>query len=623
MARTTFRTCWLTIVAAAVVGGLPGCGLRPVTHYLESPVSFARSEPMKRAAQECRPKAAIVETLRERLGKDGAYGTLPFLIYAPERDWNEAERVQHIASMMQTIEPLVEMVACQERGIVELGIDRLREDHSGLRLTESADVPGARQRIFADALPGLPGPSDRLSASFRRPASLAMSARQLEDVSAPATAFGKLSERAQASLFTLGGAVSTQGGDKTPAEVVKDVLGAVAPQADPTFSESQRVELTISAAVNTGGTDDRLEYVSAYVSIPAIPAVTTRGLHFEEEFLRRLQALTLGHHGVNRPELLAVDARRALGRVTIWFNEIEKPQITAQALDLGTLSSTGGVGLELSGTPTGASAAKGTAKLEATRTDKLLKEIERRSTWIDERRTMLRVTQRGHEDVTVAGTVVQNLSLHIPRSPRLLMQVVDDKGDKQALSVSNVFQPLYPKVTGLGFVVAVVRVASPTRNPWVAGPSGYAMTVVEGPVWISVWEASTTTDRLSVADLFPEADARVGKWAVVLKTADTTDAAQFGSAKDRLKFVDALARTGRKGEFGLQKVNLKGFPDHRWLKIVPCTKLKVDSDGWKDEIDKKSLDGTDYLLGLEDPTGRIRGFRADEMKPEPVGCRQP
>jgi hypothetical protein len=590
---------------------------------LESPVDFAFEDLKKREEAECQPLETMVRALREQLMAGGIQEDLPRIIYP---DWQPTTHTRYVNSMMAEIELAVRKMSCDGDVITQRGIDLLREDHSGLRLVEqkSGGIPDSRNQIFAEAFDRelfLPNGKNRLSASFRRPASLAMSTRKLEEVSAPAGAFGKLSDRAQASLFDLGGSVATRGRDKTPTEVVKDVLKVVSPTPDPTFAESQRVELTISTALNTGGTDDRLEYVSAYIIIPPVPRLTTRGLHFEEEFLRRLRSFTVGHHGEDRAALLPTDVARALDRVSIRFNEIEKPQTTPQSLNLGTLATTGGTSLELSGSPPGAPAVKGTAKLEATRTDNLLKEIERRSTWIGPERTSLRVTQRGHEDVTVAGTIVQNLSLHVPRTSRLVMKVVEDKDERKEISISNVFQPLYPRINGLGLIVATVRVAVPTRNPWVAGSSGYAMTVVERPFWFTVWETSTLTDRLQTGELFPGvAGSMTGDLAVVLKTATGTDSAQFATTEDRVTFLDEVMRVGRKGAFGLQKVGAENAPEF-WLRVIPCSKLKPDSDGWGDRVDKVELSGSDHLFGVEDGKGKYRGFRIDEMKPEPVGCR--
>jgi len=74
--------------------------------------------------------------------------------------------------------------------------------------------------------------------------------------------------------------------------------------------------------------------------------------------------------------------------------------------------------IELSGTITGTleTPIDLSSGLKTTVTEKLLKELDRRSTWLNADRNLLRITHRGMEAVNIAGSFKGKVTLRIPPS---------------------------------------------------------------------------------------------------------------------------------------------------------------------------------------------------------------
>jgi hypothetical protein len=108
--------------------------------------------------------------------------------------------------------------------------------------------------------------------------------------SAPASAFVRLPDRAQASLLKLAGRFADNWKDKAPDRATGELLSSLSPKGDATFSESQRLEVAFSSALNSARVDDRIDYVAAYVIIPPLPKFLNRGSHLEERFLYLFRA---------------------------------------------------------------------------------------------------------------------------------------------------------------------------------------------------------------------------------------------------------------------------------------------------------------------------------------------
>jgi len=605
---------------------LTGCTMRPFTHYLESP--YYNPSNVGSEVEQVELGCLDLTEIKTLMKNGNPQQELPRLIYYNGTEvWDDNKADAYMNKLHNIFENALnsKFLACSQtqKSIGTSLLDQGKSDHQGLRITDTSSQEQAeakRRDIFTKVL----GQSDGVSVSYGRPASLALSARRVEELSAPSSAFSRLPERAQAAILALSAEFSDNWKDKTPDKAAGELLSALSPKGDTTFSESQRVELTISSAFNSAGVDDRLDYVAAYVIIPPLPKVLNRGFHLEESFLKSVRALSMGRRPNERRDWIEIDVNRAINQLKVRFEDVEKPQTIVAPLDLGTLQSS--LGLTAEETATVAKHLglnKITQTMQEVRTDKLSKEIERRSAWIDPERTMLRVTQRGHEAVSVAGTITQNITLHIPRGDLLLLRMetvekdikkntgTPDKVSVSSVSVSNVMQPLYAAVDGLALIISTVRVAVPTVYPFIKEPNGYAMTIVEGPLHVRLWERRFSTFRLDASDLFANlSNTAKGKLAVMVEASGAVDYAQFASHEEAIKFRQQLGKS-----IGLQKVTSSDTAAVGiWLKIFPCADSKSGNrKEWKDEIERKDIAANDLLLGVEDFNGIRRGFLAEEI----------
>jgi hypothetical protein len=189
------------------------------------------------------------------------------------------------------------------------------------------------------------------------------------------------------------------------------------------------------------------------------------------------------------------------------------------------------------------------------------------------------------------------------------------------LTVNETKQPIYSTIDALGLVVSTVRISEPTRFSLVKEPDGQAMTVVEGPIWMRLWERRFATVRMEALDIFPGLkERREGKWALVVHrpVSKDQDIARFASADDAAKFVAELGRS-----YGLQKMKLKDSGG-TWLKLVTCvnTKTGEQSDKMPPAPTEDKLKSSDFLFGIEDFDGTYRGFLDNEMPSEPTPCQK-
>jgi hypothetical protein len=430
---------------------------------------------------------------------------------------------------------------------------------------------------------------ERNSISYDEPISLALSARILPDSKAEK-------------------AISKP--DSKPEKAISNVLEDASREIQPSFSEQQRIEITISTAINTAGIDDRIQYVSAYLVIPPFPRVTQGNFDLEETFIRYLRSYSLGRSPNRRLPMLRQDIRTALQDLTVHFSNVDSIQTKLKEFELGTLQSTLGISAE--GGPSDDPSLKVTPNAGSVRTEKLFKEIERRSVWLSSDRRLLRITQRGHEYVSVAGTVTETITLKIPRKPLLSLDFTDltdlKKGSKDAIPpvpiyVKKGWQPVYRLVDGLVLIIGTARMVAPTRTPSLKEPNGYAYSVLHGPIPVRLWEYESTQHyRLDVYDLFASLQRKaIGELAVVVKVGAMIDYAQFHPIEKYRTFLSKLGHT-----IGLQKVIQNSKPDEAWFRIVKCPA--------KGSVNEAELTEKDVLLGLQEFDGSVRGFKTVEYE---------
>jgi len=99
---------------------------------------------------------------------------------------------------------------------------------------------------------------------------------------------------------------------------------------------------------------------------------------------------------------------------------------------------------------------KTTSDLTTKVAESLQKQLDKRSSWLNPERNLLRITQRGMDAINIAGTIRENVTLDIPRSQDGIPFLEVEKG-KIKVNKSTLSQPIYSRVEALAISIAVVR----------------------------------------------------------------------------------------------------------------------------------------------------------------------
>jgi hypothetical protein len=519
------------------------------------------------------------------------------------------------------------------------------ENHRGMRLSyynynhndENAhSIREKRREVLSSfwqcfSISGLPSClskylwSDRISLSYDEPIALALSGRKLPSVQTGP--FSNLPEQAQAALFSYAQAFAANKSSKPekvlPETAIADILQEVSRESHVPLSQFQQVEISISSALNTAGINDRIDYVSAYLIIPPFPRTVHGYFDLEHSLVREIRGHVAARSPNMRGRMIDHDVRTALDALTVHFTNVDSIQTRLASLDLGTFSTTAGItgeaGASVPISPGAPLGVKVTPRFEKTVTEKLLKEIERRSVWLSPDRRMVRITQRGHEAITVAGTITETITLHMPRRTRLILHLnnqSDNSTDASPpISITKDQQPIYQAVDALVLLVGTARIAVPTRSWWLKEPNGYAFTVVSGPFRMRLWEYQHDKKfyRLDAYDLFPDLQrTESGKLAVMIRfPGGDYDFALFDPPEEHRTFLSQLGKS-----IGLQRVkpSSRGYvgkdEQEAWFRIINCS--KPDVPAVLREVDENELGEKDVLIGLQDEDGTLRGFRPNE-----------
>lgn len=660
------RNLFLFPIALLMTITTQGC--RTNTVYLDSPYALPNSPSDWAFIAKAESACLDFDKLKMLVGRGKQHGDLPWLIFAPEKPRTEKEHPDLEKKLLDAIRanlervdpylrfscgPLAENMRLREvlektgagqkaaAHLTEYGqkdllegtnfpreatarwaylLGEVLEHHQGMRLrplgTSSQESVERRRRKEFNGLGVLLSTLfmwDRISLSSDEPVALSLSTRNLDGVKV--SPFSSFPERTQKGLVNFGGQFTSNWKDKTPSEALQELMKAVT-HTDSVFSRTQKIELTISSAVNTAEVDDRLDYVSAYLIIPPFPTMTNQFFDLEGRLLQRIRAYTMGRIPRLRQDRIDGDIHRALMDLSVRFESVENIQTRLATLDLGTVQNTFGTTAGVSA-PTGLPVVPTiSSNLQGVRTDKLLKEIDRRSVWLAPERNAIRITQRGHGAVSVAGTITESLSLRIPERDMLVVQVKETKADASAdvkqkkvkLSARNIGQPMYAAVDGLAVLIGTARMAIPAINPFKSEPNGYSMTILHGPYWIRLWENDSQIPqvRFDARGLFDHLEGKPkGKLAVMVETNGVRDFFRFGDDNSAQVFWQRLGSS-----IGLQKVKDSSPGD--WFRVVVCN--SGDGQIPPAEIDPKQLDPDDILLGVQDFDGTVRGFLPDEYQ---------
>jgi hypothetical protein len=444
-------------------------------------------------------------------------------------------------------------------------------------LTVAAAVPGEDQRP--------------------KPALLAMSVRPLPATSKPGP-FASLPERAQAAAIHFAESGRTPAAAAKPADTL-ELLNQLSPD-DPKFSPNQKVELTISNAVNSGSANDRVQYLAAYLSVPPLPAESNGAVSLEWEALRRFKSLYLGHQRQEDQKRFLSDLNSALESLKVRVVAVDQLDTKEVSIALGTLAQTAAFTGSAGPPSTAPMSASGQASYTAARTENLAIDIDKRSTWINKDRTLMRVTQRGIQEANIAGSIATAITMQIPVTDFFVIDMTIDKDKSITFKPKNITQPLFSSIDAIGVMVASVRVSMPG---WFWGdffrkePNGVAYTQIEKEYPVRLWQNDRTTWSLFYRDLSSDRGSSVGVYHPLgMRFTDPPFASGEATFADREAWVSFLKAFAEK-KLGLVK---QVREDGVWYKVVQCpTKTK------------KLSQPTTLLLGAMNEDGRATGFSDD------------
>lgn len=317
-----------------------------------------------------------------------------------------------------------------------------------------------------------------LTVSKEKPASLSQSVKRPDPEPSPEKQifFLRVADKGQAALVELASELmkapcsSSNSASECESNKLKGLSSLVEilekqslPESVKSFSSMQKLELITSSAVNSPDALNRLEYVTSYTGIIPYPYPGNKGTILEDEFWMRFRALQIGKSPAERLRSLHVDLD------TVWKDmmvRIENVETTVQQtpLEIAQISREATQNLQIKPQPS--VELKGTVKgtLEApvelasgvktTVSEKLLKELDRRSTWLNSERNLLRISQRGMDAANIAGSFKEKVTLRIPSSLAAIQYVEYKEG---AIKIESTNQPLYFSVPSVSISLGVVR----------------------------------------------------------------------------------------------------------------------------------------------------------------------
>jgi hypothetical protein len=468
----------------------------------------------------------------------------------------------------------------------------LELDENALRRSNevSANVPAADSPIPLDSL-------GQLSMSARNAPADAKAAVAGEGI-------GALPERAQAALINFSSQVR---GKDDPSKAATDLLAALVPKKSAPFSSSQKVELTISNALSSASEADRFQYLASYLLIPPLPGPPNSRISLNRQFALKYKRCVISAPPEDRgdPHLQTKCAQLALEGMMVWIEGVDTLATSVANVTLGSLQTNTSITPSIGTPPTAPAAGSVSATFSGQRTENLALQLDQRSTWISPDRTMIRTTQRGIEEATIAGSIPLTVTLHIPTATLYAISTAEDSdtetdgagglvtkatfrftnsNDRRChklsptkLALERIDQPMYSEVDVIDMMVGTARIARPGGfmnfwNHYKKEPSGIAYTKVSGPNLLPLWKHERGTMVLEVDDLLqaeanpPCTDCRpedrrraLGIWQespILVRQIAITQDAESGQ-----KFIVAL----KTHQLGLEPTGSAG-----WYSVVDC-----------------------------------------------------
>ena len=409
-------------------------------------------------------------------------------------------------------------------------LESVDEDHDGL-LVDSGTIDADRAKAIAkhrDEWLMLSESQGRaLTVSKQRPAAISASVIRPVPSGAPE---GKplilqLSDGAQKEMFQnyLASAVGDcskkpddQKCKEAKTKAVMEALnglttiGAEKKESPSPISPFQTFELTLSSILNSPDTANRLEYVTTYLAFYDFPYPIHSTVTMEDEFWLRLRAKQKAK--TDREKLLSfsIDLDAVWESLKVRIESVETTVVPSPIQEIASVSREGSQSVEIKPQPS--IELKGTVKgaietplslSSSTKTsvsEKLLREFDRRSVWLNRSRDVMRITQRGMDAVNIAGGLREKVTLRVPPAAtgRHVLDLKDGKPEFRRVDV-----PLYTKVQALAISLGVVREPYQYKRSATEkfglpdGADSYYLVVLPYPEVLTLWTLDRKVSRLT------------------------------------------------------------------------------------------------------------------------------
>jgi hypothetical protein len=559
------RMLWLTQISLLMVV-IASCALRSKNEIIKSPFPpqiFSQVEP----ASYCLKFEKIKNCLDgekengRATGDYNKFAQLRSLVSGSESPLGKCDFFNTLHNVLYEKKVLSDCNECKAEEIRLL--ERIKKNHDGLfTFGTGTDTYQKELSRAVNQFRNAVGSDGRVSVSFENPASLSMSTRPLPAEKEPGNAYNKLSERAQAALVDYAALYKDPADKMKPEKAVENLLTLIGKTKEPQYSETRRVELTVSSVLNSATVDDRFDHVTAYLSVPALPNTINGDISLEKEFLYNLQLRILARStSEDRCAYLASDVRNAVDDIGVRIEVVDSLRTEPATIQLGKITSSAGLSVSTPGeydavatsgdvTRTVKLAPSAGVSLNASREVAIAKELDKRSFWINPERTLLRITQRGMQEATISGSMSSAITIKVPKINLYEISINEDEeisqkdrtsdasgktekndgskksklvpyksgpsrgaGGKETQSMSdkkifplillNVEQPLYASVEALGFVVGTVRIAEQPAMLFKKEADGVLFSTTDGPFRLKLWNNDRVVWSLDLPDLLP------------------------------------------------------------------------------------------------------------------------
>ncbi len=366
-----------------------------------------------------------------------------------------------------------------------------------------------------------------LTVSKQRPAAISASVIRATPSGAPE---GKplilqLSDRAQKEIFqnylaSAAGDCSNNPGDQkckaAKTKAVMDALnglttvGTTKNESPPPISPFQTFELTLSSILNSPDTANRLEYLTTYLAFYDFPYPIHSAVAMEDEFWLRLRAKQKAKTDRERLLSFSIDLDAVWESLKVKIESVETTVVPSPIQEIASVSREGSQSVEVKPQPS--IELKGTVKgtietplslSSSTKTsvsEKLLREFDRRSVWLNRSRDVMRITQRGMDAVNIAGGLREKVTLRVPQASggRHVLDLKEGKPEFRSVDV-----PLYTKVQALAISLGVVREpysykrSATEKYGLPDGADSYYLVVLPYPEVLTLWTLDRKVSRLT------------------------------------------------------------------------------------------------------------------------------